>query len=144
MNIYWTFVFRNFYSKSSIETIRTQFKSSAWASCGLPVLLWFVNHKHLHGSDIMAPIEQFTILLNEGRTFYQPGDEVIGKVFLRLRGEMAIRRVTVGFHGEGHVRRYKNRTHYHYTQPYFHYSCVVYDCNNETQSKIKCLIHIFV
>jgi hypothetical protein len=35
MNIYSTFVVSNFYSKSSIETIRTQFKSSAWAACAL-------------------------------------------------------------------------------------------------------------
>lgn len=90
----------------------------------------------------MAPYEQFAIVLDDGKTFYQPGDEVKGKVYLRLSSSMTIRRVGVGFHGEGHVTHYSNRTHYDFTQPYFHFYAVVYDCHNESKSQL--FMHIML
>ncbi|XP_031555155.1 thioredoxin-interacting protein-like [Actinia tenebrosa] len=75
----------------------------------------------------MAPYDQFAIVLDDEDTFYHPGDEVKGRIFLKLSKSMMIVRIVVGFHGEGRVK-YNDE---YFIQPYFHDHAVVYDCNNE-------------
>lgn len=79
----------------------------------------------------MAPLEQFSIVLDNGKTVYHPGDQVRGRILLRVSASFSIRRVVVGFYGQGYVTHRSGRTRYHYTQPYFAQQCLAYDINNE-------------